>query len=233
MALPKLNDVPKYEMKIPSTGKSVMFRPFLVKEQKVLLMALETQDKKQILNAITDTINVCVLDKIDVSRLATFDVEYMFMQLRAKSVGETADINLICSKCDTENEVKINLEDIDINLSDVEDKVKMNENYTIQMRYPRYDLMLEEDDNGNAAENLIKVVVACLDKLITEDEMINFDEETEEEVKTFVDNLTADQLQNIMAFINSIPNLERHVEFDCTECGEHNEITLKGVGDFF
>lgn len=233
MALPKLNDVPSYDMIIPSTGEQVTFRPFLVKEQKVLLMALEAQDTKQILRAITDTIKACVNDNINPNTLATFDLEYMFSQIRAKSVGETSEVLLACGQCDHENKVTVNISDIKVDVTGIEKNIKLNDQYTIQMRYPRYDLLADENAENNAAENMIKMIIGCLDKLLTNDEIISFDDETEEEVKTFVDNLTATQLQAVMEFINSIPAVQHKVDFDCEECGTNNEITLKGIADFF
>jgi hypothetical protein len=233
MALPKLNDVPSYDMVIPSTGEQVTFRPFLVKEQKVLLMALETQDNKQILKAIIDTIDACVEENINARTLATFDLEYMFTQIRAKSVGETSDVLLSCGECEHQNKVTVNVNEITVDVSGIEKDVKISDAYTIRLRYPRYELMTEVNAEDTAADNMVKMIIGCLDKLLTEDEIISFDDETEDEVKAFVDNLTASQLQSVMEFINSIPALEHEVEFDCEECETKNQITLKGIADFF
>lgn len=233
MALPKLNDVPSYDMVIPSTGEQVTFRPFLVKEQKVLLMALETQDNKQILKAIIDTIDACVEENINARKLATFDLEYMFTQIRAKSVGETSDVLLSCGECEHQNKVTVNVNEITVDVSGIEKDVKISDAYTIRLRYPRYELMTEVNAEDTAADNMVKMIIGCLDKLLTEDEIISFDDETEDEVKAFVDNLTASQLQSVMVFINSIPALEHEVEFDCEECETKNQITLKGIADFF
>jgi hypothetical protein len=233
MALPKLNDVPSYDMVIPSTGEQVTFRPFLVKEQKVLLMALETQDNKQILKAIIDTIDACVEENINARTLATFDLEYMFTQIRAKSVGETSDVLLSCGECEHQNKVTVNVNEITVDVSGIEKDVKISDAYTIRLRYPRYELMTEVNAEDTAADNMVKMIIGCLDKLLTEDEIISFDDETEDEVKAFVDNLTASQLQSVMVFINSIPALEHEVEFDCEECETKNQITLKGIADFF
>ena len=112
MALPKLNDAPKDEVIIPSTKQEIRFRPFLVKEQKILLMALETKDEKSVLSAITDTLTSCIIDDINISRLTSFDVEYLFTQIRAKSVGETANMIFKCTECEAENEVDLKLDDI-------------------------------------------------------------------------------------------------------------------------
>ena len=127
MALPKINELPSYELVIPSTQQKIEYRPFLVKEQKILMMALETQDEKTILKSIVDTINSCVATKIDSSSLATFDIEYIFTQIRGKSVGEKAKVNLKCGKCEKDTEVEIPLDQIKIDLSNVDKKIKLNE----------------------------------------------------------------------------------------------------------
>src|SRR6056300_979503 len=116
MALPSLNDTPKYELKIPSTGKKIKFRPYLVKEEKILLIAAESKDKDQMLGAIIDTINSCVQGNLNVNDLTTFDLEYLFIQMRAKSVGENASLNIKCQSCEEDNEYHMNLEDIRCNV---------------------------------------------------------------------------------------------------------------------
>jgi len=233
MALPKLNDTPTYDMIIPSTGDKVTFRPFLVKEQKVLLMALESQDTKEILNSIINTINACVHENIKTNQLATFDLEYMFTQIRAKSVGETSDVLLVCGDCEAENKVTIDISSISVEVSNAQKDIKISDVYTIRLRYPRYDIALGNNENNTAAENMIKAVIGCLDQLMSEDEIILFDDESEDDIKAFVDNLTSPQLQSIMEFINDIPELKNDVKFDCEKCGKSNEITLKGIADFF
>ena len=132
MALPRLNDVPKYTLKIPSTKKEITYRPFLVKEQKVLLMALESQDDKQILQAVLDTIEACVLDKINATNLALFDLEYVFLKIRSVSVGEGAEVTIKCQKCENPVKTKIDLNSITFDKMP-ENRIKINDKYTIQM----------------------------------------------------------------------------------------------------
>ena len=173
MALPKLNDVPKYELTIPSIDKKIYFRPFLVKEQKVLMMALETQDDKQILKSITDTIEACLEDNINVKSLATFDVEYMFTQIRAKSVGETTDIMISCKNCETNNKVNIKLDEIKIEVNKEDQTIELNDTFTVKMRYPKYASMLnQESADTSVTKVLYDLVMTCLDELRTEEEII-------------------------------------------------------------
>jgi uncharacterized protein YqgV (UPF0045/DUF77 family) len=234
MALPKLNDVPKYELTIPSTDKKVYFRPFLVKEQKVLMMALETQDDKQILKSITDTIEACLEEDINVNTLATFDVEYMFTQIRAKSVGETTEILAECTQCNTQNKVKVKLDDIKIDVNKDDQIIKLNELYTIKMRYPKYTSMIDKDEGETSVTKVLyNLVMTCLDELRTENEIIKFDDEPESEVVSFIENITTEQFDMLLKFVNKLPSLKHDIEFKCESCNEENKLTLQGIADFF
>lgn len=235
MALPKINDVPKYELTIPSTKEQVTFRPFYVKEQKVLLIALESQDQSQVLRSVMQTIEACIDKPINVYKLATFDIEYIFTQIRSKSVGENADVSLFCSGCQEPNDVTIKLEDIKIETPAEIPTIKLNDNFSVKMRYPNYSHMLEREkiQDLDPADAIILVVSACLDTLLTEEEQIKFDDETEEEVKGFVESLSTSQFNDIMNFVENVPNMQHDVAFDCTACGVSNTYTIKGIGDFF
>lgn len=234
MALPKLNDSPRYEIELPSTKQKIKFRPFLVKEQKILLMALETNDQKSILSAITDTLKSCIIDKINISALTSFDVEYLFTQIRAKSVGETADIAFLCTNCEAENEVKIKLDDINIDVPKKNKSVVIDDQYTIEMKYPTYMSMLSEEINaGSDVDKIYNTLILCLDKLKTDEEIISFSDEPKEEIMTFLEQLTTSQFDKIMEFVNSIPALKHEVTFDCVKCNHKNHATLQGINDFF
>ena len=236
MALPKLNDLPKYEITIPSTQKKVFFRPFLVKEQKVLMIAMESTDKIQILKAISDTIAACIEGNVNVSKLATFDVEYLFTQIRAKSVGENTKLGLTCGQCETVNEVTINIDDLKINKSAVNNMVKLNDTITIKMRYPSFASIMNEDFLNNetsGVNQMYEMIVACMDSILTEEDNINLDDETYETKLEFLDQMTSEQFQKIMNFIDNIPKLSHPVEFKCSGCDKENEITLQGINDFF
>ena len=235
MALPKINEFPSYELVIPSTKQPINFRPFLVKEQKILLMALETQDEKQILKAIVDTIEACATDPIDTGKLATFDVEYIFTQIRAKSVGETANIAISCSQCDGQTEVRVPLEDIKITLNG-DNMIKLNDHYTIQLKYPTYEGILlspEGKEGDHLADAIYELVILCLDKLHTEDELISFSDESREGIEEFLDSLNTTQFDMIMKFVNNLPKLSHEIHFDCSNCGFPNKAKLQGIQDFF
>ena len=236
MALPKINSTPEYEVKIPSTGKTVKFRPFLVKEQKVLLIALESKDQKQVINSINSTIVSCVKDKIDLNSLTTYDTEYLFTQIRAKSVGEKTTVNINCKECNTPNEIEINFDDIKVAEGKSSEKiVKINDNYSIKLKYPTYQKLnsYTVHETATQTEQLIESVIACLDSLQSSDEIILFKDEPREEIQEFIDNLSASHLNEIIQFITNIPTLTYDVEFKCEHCSADNKITLKGLADFF
>jgi hypothetical protein len=237
MALPIINETPKYHLTIPSTKKKVFFRPFLVKEQKILLMALESQDQKTIVRAISDIINACVVDHIKPRTLSTFDVEYMFTQIRAKSVGETSEISLKCAECEEPSEVTIDLSKIKVEVESELPLIDLNDKYKLKMKYPSYDSLLDvmpdTDEENSLADVLFRLSLVCLDQLMTEDEAINFDEESKEERIKFLDNLNSEQFQDIMSFVQSLPKLTEDVKFECSSCNHQNEYKLEGLDDFF
>jgi hypothetical protein len=234
MALPKINDTPKYEVIVPSTKKKVKYRPFLVKEQKVLLLALETNDDKSILNAIVDTIDSCILDDIDVNKLTSFDVEYLFTQIRSASVGERAKLGFTCVQCEQVNEISVDVSKINIDLPKEKTDIKITDEYTLVMKYPSYKFILNESVNHESTtESLYQNVIMYLDKLKSEDEQLNFADEPKDEVLAFIDNLTPDQFDPIMKFINSMPKLRHEVNFKCEQCEHNNIAVMEGMNDFF
>jgi len=236
MALPKINETPDHELTIPSTGKKISFRPFLTKEQKVLLIAMETQDQKQILNAVVNTIQSCASD-IDVNKLTTFDVEYIFTQMRAKSVGERSNVGIKCKECEHTNEISVDLEDVKIDVQNKNNNmIKLNDTWTLKMKYPNYMSVLHDEkvmNNESATDSIMAMVANCLDALMSEDENIKFADESSDTVNDFIDNLNAAQFEQVEKFIQDMPQLKHNVNFTCESCQTENEVTLKGMNDFF
>ena len=236
MALPKINDVPKYDLVIPSTKQAVKFRPFFVKEQKVLLMAMESQDQKQIVNAITDTIKSCLTTDTDINKLTSFDLEYLFIQIRAKSVGERANLALKCTQCDESTPVMVNLDDIKVDVPKTSMVVKLNDVYTLKLKYPTHsDIMQNEvlQETKSATEAIYQTIITCLDSLQSQESNIKFSDESREEVTKFLEALTSPQFDQIAKFVQGTPKLTHKVSFDCAHCKHHNEVTLQGIRDFF
>lgn len=238
MALPKLNDTPKYEIIIPSTQAKVRYRPYLVKEEKILMMALETKDQRKALSAIVDTIDACVSDELKLNELTTFDVEYMFTQIRSKSVGETSKILLTCEKeeCGHQTEVEVPISQVEVTIPEVNKRIKLTDSISMEMQWPSYTRMLESDallSGEQDADASFGLIASCIHSVQTGDDNILMKDEPKEEVQTFLESLTTDQFNRIRDFFDKMPKMEYKVEWVCEKCGHKNERTLSGINDFF
>ena len=238
MALPVLsNDKPMYEVQVPSTQETYKFRPLLVKEQKSLLIAFESQDNKQILTTMLNCIESCV-PGIDLNKLATFDMDYIFTQIRAKSVGEKSTIMTKCIKCEEENKVEINLEKIKMEKAEIKSKViPITDQINLQMKYPTYMDVLANpnisNDNSSEVEVLFDSIRSCLYAVQTGDDNIIISQEPHEEVEKFINSLTNQQLEKITQFVSNMPTLAHREKFKCEKCGHENTLALRGLQDFF
>lgn len=232
MALPLLNDTPKYELTVPSSKQKIKYRPYLVKEEKILFVANESGDRQQVIRAIADTIRACTNDAVNVNQLTTFDLEYIFIKIRAKSVGEKITLYLPCGEehCKQRNEVEINLDEIDCPILEQEKVIKLNDDISVEMRYPNYNQVDNSDDEQEIAFN---IVASCLAAVLTKEERIEIDDEDPSEVKRFLDSLTNEQFKKIGEFVRNLPQIKYDIKFDCTSCGEHNTIEVKGMQNFF
>lgn len=235
MALPKLNNFPKYEIVIPSTQQKVRFRPYLVKEEKVLMMAMESQDQRQILSAVVDTIEACIEDPIKRKQLTTFDVEYLFTQIRSKSVGEVAAIGIKCSECKHQNKVEVKLDDIDIKVPKVNNTFEIQPGISIKMRWPIYDSMMSmaAASSESVTQQTFDLIAECIDQVITEEEIISLKEEPKEEVQQFLESLSGTAFAKIRSFIDNMPRMKYQAKFTCESCKHDNMVTLEGINDFF
>jgi len=236
MALPSINSTPSYELTIPSSGQSVTFRPFLVKEQKNLLIAMETQERKDMMRSIVRTIESCVEERIK-EELTIFDVDYMFTKIRSKSVGETATLLLDCEDCNTQNEVTVELDKVFLEGEIVKDKViKLTDDVSIKMRYPTYHDFMNNDmifEDNSLTETLLEMVMSCIDIIMTKDERFDIRDEPREEVVRFVDSMNSEQFERLSDFVNNIPTIKQETIFSCSSCGHENGKTLEGITDFF
>jgi len=236
MALPKFNDTPIYETTIPSISKKIKFRPFLVKEQKILMIAHESQDQRQIARSILDTIESCIQEEISTKTLTSFDIEYLFLNIRAKSVGENVDLLLPCTsdECNHSTQVSINLEEIKLEGDKPPPIIKLNDQYELQLRYPRYDDIIEIAGAGDVGltEQMYAMMQACMGTLLSEDERIDFTDESKEEISEFLDSLPTKVFEQIVSFTQDLPALKYKSEYVCSECGKENERTIEGLADF-
>ena len=236
MALPKVNTA-KYEMVIPSTGLAVKYRPYLVAEEKILMIAMESGDQKQILNAIRDVINACVEGDFNTDDLGMFDIETIFLNLRAKSVGEGIDVNIECQQegCNESIQQHINVEDIKLPVVDEDRKIiQITPEIGITLKYPSFEDIkaLGEDDMENI-EGIMKLVKVCLDTIFTEDEVFEASSHSEKDLDEFLGNLSSDQFVKINEFFVDMPSLVYNLKFDCGKCNGANDIELRGVQSFF
>lgn len=235
MALPKLNESIKYEMEIPSSKTLVTYRPYLVKEEKILLMAFESQDQKQAMRAMVDTIVACVFDDITPSQLTTFDVEYMFTQIRSKSVGETSTVNVKCQAidCDEMNECVVNLSELTVEGEETNNIIELTPSVSIEMRYPSYNTFVDKWQEGiNESEFGFIMMENCISAILTEDERYSASDVSSKEMSEFIDSMTNSQFQKVGEYLRTIPSMKKDVEFTC-KCGHENKVTLEGLQDFF
>ena len=239
MALPKLN-VPVYETILPSTEKVIKYRPFLVKEEKILLTALEADDTKALSGAVRQIVNNCVQGELDVDKLPTFDIEYLFLRLRAKSVGEKVTIGLKpwnCPNnegklCENTTQVEINLEEVKVDKGKApSSKIMLDDKIGIKMKYPDVDAI---NLTGTTPETTgMNVITSCIDMIFTEEETHERDSFTDKELDEFIDSLNSQQFKLIRDFFDNIPVLKHTVKYKCETCGEKKETILQGLNSFF
>ena len=240
MALPKLN-VPVYEAILPSTEKVIKYRPFLVKEEKLLLTAMEGGDETAMIPAVKQIINNCVQGKLDVDKLPTFDIEYLFLRLRAKSVGEKVTLGLKpwgCPKnngelCENSTQVDINLEEVVVIKNDKHsNKIMLDDKIGIKLSYP--DLSkLGKVDKIDTAESGMDIIKDCIDMIFTEEDTHERGSFTDKELDDFLDSLNTQQFMKIRDFFETMPALKHTVKYKCETCGEEKETTIQGLNSFF
>lgn len=239
MALPRLNETIWYDLKLPSTKEVIHYRPFLVKEQKILLLAGESNQPKQVIRAITDTIKSCVQEDIDVKSLSSFDVDYIFTRIRAKSVGETSELVVKCKHCGEENDVKVDIMQTKI-VGDISpQRIQLTPDIQLEVHYPTYsDLMsntgvFDEEGETKTNESSMNLIMSCMKTLYTEEERIDLKNESKQELISFVDSLNAEQFEKIAKFISGIPKLSYDLEFTCEHCNKENKMLMEGMDNFF
>ena len=241
--LPKL-DVPIYTVNLVSTGKPVRFRPFLVKEQKLFLMAAESNDGNEMVNTIRQVLKNCILDEIDVDNLATFDLEWLFMNLRARSVEEVVDLSYKCNnttkdengqdkKCNGVVEFKLNLLEIEPTKNpNHTNKVQITENLGICFKYPTFE-MIQKYEKMNESDVIIRILTDCIDYIYDKDNVYYAKDSTKQELEEFIDGLQQKDLEKFKNFFDSMPEIKKDVHFKCPKCSYEEDITIRGMQNFF
>jgi hypothetical protein len=242
MALPKLN-VPVYETILPSTEKVVKYRPFLVKEEKILLTAMESEDNTIVTNAVKQILKNCIQGELNINELPTFDIEYLFLRLRAKSVGEKITVGLKpfpCAQnegelCKFSTEVEINLEEVKVKKNKSHSsKIMISDDIGIKLKYPDIDILKGNISEGQTEMEMgMSVIKNCIDMIFTAEETHERGSFTEEDLDEFVDSLNSEQFKKVKEFFDTIPKLSHTVKYSCNTCGEEKETTIEGLNSFF
>jgi len=232
MTLPKLT-LPKYNLNIPSTEKNISFRPFLVREEKALLMAFESEDIKNIITAMKDIIQECTFGNVDANELPLADMCFIFLNIRAKSVGEIAEPSLTCESCNETNSVSVDLTEVKITKDENHsNKIELDAGKGIIMKYPTLSMQNVYNTQIYSPDN-INFTAECIDMIYDGDKVYKSSEYTTEELIEFIDGLTHSQFDKILEFFETMPKLSHDVEFECIKCNHKNKFTLEGIRDFF
>jgi len=238
MPLPKIS-TPTYELELPSTGKTIQYRPFLVREEKLLVLALESEDTKQITTAIKTVIKNCVLTKnIKVEELPTFDIEYLFLNIRGKSVGEDLEVNVICPDDEeTLVPVKINIDDIGVKKNEEHNKqIKVDDSIMMEMKYPSLDQFIKNNfdfASGATVEQSFDLIATCIDQIYTEEESWATSDLTKKEVVEFLDQMNSSQFKQIEKFFETMPKLCHEIAVTNPKTGVESTVVLEGLSSFF
>jgi hypothetical protein len=238
MPLPKIA-TPTYELDLPSTGQSVSYRPFLVKEEKVLVIALESEDNKQITNAIKAVLKNCILTKgIKVEALPTFDIEYLFLNIRGKSVGEDLEVSVTCpDDGETQVPVTIYLDDIKVQKDENHtNKIKLDDSIMMEMKYPSLEQFIKnnfEFDDKNALNQSFDLIASSIDKIYTEDEVWASADCTKKEMKDFLEQMNSTQFKKIESFFETMPKLSHTFKVTNPKTKVESDVVLEGLASFF
>ena len=238
MPLPKIS-TPTYELELPSSGQTVKYRPFLVKEEKVLVIALESEDNKQITNAIKAVLKSCIQTRgVKVEHLPTFDIEYLFLNIRGKSVGEELEVNVICPD-DEETQVKttINLDDIQIEKDEKHTKqIKLDDNLMMEMKYPSWEQFIKNNfdfDEKNQMDQSFELIATCIDKIYNQDEVWATADCTKKEVNDFLESMNSSQFKEIETFFETMPKLSHTIKVTNPKTKVESDVVLEGLASFF
>lgn len=238
MPLPKIA-TPTYELELPSTGETIQYRPFLVKEEKVLVIALESEDTKQITNAIKTVIKNCIITKgVKVESLPTFDIEFLFLNIRGKSVGEEIEVNVICPDDEkTQTKVMINLDDIKVEKNENHtNRIKLDDSLMMEMKYPSLDQFIKSNfdfSDNNTMDQSFDLVASCIDKIFNEDEVWSAADCTKKELSEFLEQMNSSQFKEIETFFDTMPKLSHKVKVTNPNTKVESEVVIEGLASFF
>ena len=238
MPLPTIA-TPTYELELPSTGKKIKYRPFLVKEEKLLVLALESEDTKKITTAIRSVLKSCIQTRgVKVDSLPTFDIEFLFLNIRGKSVGEEIEVNVICPDDEeTQVPVSINIDDIQIEVTDDHDnKIQLDDSLMMEMKYPSLEEFIKNNfdfKETNQMDQSFALIASCIDKIYNEDEVWATADFTKKEVNEFLEQMNSSQFKDIENFFETMPKLSHTIKVTNPKTGVESDVVLEGLASFF
>ena len=236
MALPKLN-TPTYELEVPSTDEKIKYRPFLVKEEKILMIAMESKDNAQIVNAVKQIVSECTFNKLNIASLPMFDVEYIFLNIRAKSVGEVSKLKILCpDDKKTYANVEVDLTEVQVHVDDKHtNKIELTDSMGMIMTYPTIDSFTETGIQSINAENMIEVISSCVLQIYENngENVYQAKDQTKKELTEFIESMNSAQFKKVQSFFDTMPKLKHTIKVKNPKTKKSSEITLSGLNDFF
>ena len=236
MALPKIN-VPTYELAVPSTDEKIKYRPFLVKEEKILLIAMESGENEDVIQAVKQIVSECTFNVLKLGDMPMFDVEYIFLQIRSKSVGEVSKLKILCKDDGkTYANVEVDLTEIEVQVNDDHtNKIELTDEMGVMMKYPTIDSFSVAGISDITAENMLDVIVACIDKIYDKkgEEVYDSKDSSKKELMDFVEGMNTTQFQDVQAFFDSMPKLRHEITVVNPKTKVKNVVALSGLNDFF
>ena len=242
MPLPKIN-TPTYDLTLPSTGKKIKYRPFLVREEKILIMALETEDIAQITNAVIEILDECILTKgVSVTKLATFDIEYLFLNVRSKSVGETVEVNVTCPDDEkTSVQMEINIDSIKVQkVRGHKNIIKLDDQYSMKLKYPSMTEFVESNfesgndgGEGSDIDKSLSMITSCIEMIYDNEESWDASDSSQQELEEFIEQLNSKQFKSIEKFFETMPKLSHKVKVTNPKTGVESQVVLEGLASFF
>ena len=239
MKLPKI-DVPTFDLTIPSSGTTVKARPFLVKEEKLLLIASESRDVNEVINTTIQVLNNCIIDEdLDINKLPFFDIDYLFIALRAKSIAENIDIQFSCNnlvdehQCNNLFQATIDISNCVIEKDDIADDIKVGDGKGVKLKYPTYRQMKLVTSNEIGADNKIQLIASCIDYIYDKDQVYSAKDHTREELVEFVEGMTENNFKKLEMFVDNLPSFAVHAEATCNKCNFEHKLRYKNFERFF
>ena len=236
MALPKLN-TPTYELEVPSTDEKIKYRPFLVKEEKILMIAMESKDNGQIVNAVKDIVSACTFNKLDIASIPMFDVEYIFLNIRAKSVGEVSKLKLLCpDDKKTYANVEVDLSKVEVQVDgEHTNKIELTDSMGMIMTYPTIDSFQEGGIQTISASNMLEVVGSCILQIYEDngEKVFQAKDQTKKELTEFIESMNTSQFKQVQKFFDTMPKLKHTIKVKNPKTKKSSDVTLTGLNDFF